>query len=308
MKLIILLLNIICVSYAYAGKLDFDSKYPLYLSDGSRFSFSQMEAAFDKAYSYNKPVILFVHGRGNEPKKSLEGGTFVEGNAIHKLEEQYGARVVMFNWQSSAFLYDRTKPLSHMKESAASFKKVLVKVKSYLKENDKKMSLLAHSMGSIVLQTYLQNYGWEPKSKIFSSVLFSSPDADNKDHVKWLDKVASFERVYVTINQHDDILEKSTDERSKNVYALGLVPIPVFSTKATYLDLTKVGSEPGKETGMHEVFNKTNMKNQKYLCEVLDSILTSKTPQVEGALVATAVPSYFKFKFKLDSKSECFDY
>jgi hypothetical protein len=195
-----------------------------------------------------------------------------------------------------------------MKEAAASFRKVLAKTQVYLKQNDKKMALLAHSMGSIVMQTYLQNYGWEPKSKVFSSVLFTSPDADNKDHVKWLDKMTSYEKVFVTINQHDDILEKSKDDRAKNVFALGLVPIPVFSTQATYLDITKVGSEPGKETGMHEVFNKANMKSQKYICEVLDAILTSKTPKLKEAMIATTVSSYFKFKYKKDSKSECYDY
>lgn len=306
MKIIVLLSSFFLATSAMA-KLKFSSDYPLYLSDESRYSYSQVESALDRAFSYKKPVLLFVHGRGNEPEKSLNGGTFVEGNAVHKLEEQYGVKVVMFNWDSSAFLYDRDKPLKRMPASAASFKKVLAKVNTYMKSNkDKKITLLAHSMGSIVLQKYIQTYGWEYKDKIFSSVVFTSPDADNKNHNVWLDKLAASEKVYVTINKDDDILEKSTDSREKGVLALGLNPVKPFSTKVTYLDMTKMGTSVGGETGTHEVFNKLNMKDQKNVCEVFDSLITSVTPNVSAATVTTPISGYLNFKYKRDDNASCF--
>ena len=310
MKFLILFLTVFMSSYANAkSKLSFDSQYPLYLSDGSNYNFDQIDTALDRAYSYKKPVILFVHGRGNEPKKSLEGGTFVDGNAVHKLEEQYNIKVVMFNWQSKAFLYDRTKPLSHMNESALSFKKVLTATQKYLKiSKNKKISLLAHSMGSIVVQTYVKNYGWEPKTRLFSNVIFTSPDADNKNHALWLDQIAKIENTFVTINQDDDILSQSTDDREKNVYALGLLPVKKYSSNTTYLDLTKMSDQPGKATGTHEIFNKLNMKGQKYVCEVMQSLLTSQNPNLKSATTSVLTDlNYLKFNFKIDSKAACFN-
>lgn len=306
MKFLLVLSQLLLASTALA-KLNFSSDYPIYLSDQSRYSYSQVELALDKAYSYKKPVVFFVHGRGNEPEKSLNGGTFVDGNAVHKIEEQYGVKVVMFNWDSQAFLYDRDKPLSHIPAAATSFKKVLAKVQSYLKKDkDKKLTLLAHSMGSIVLQKYIQTYGWEYREPIFSSVLFTSPDADNKNHSTWLDKVAQVEKVFVTINKDDDILEKSTDARTGGALALGLNPVKPFSTLATYLDLTKISSAVGQATGTHEIFNKLNMKDQKSICNVIDSLLTSKDPSLATNTDPTTTEGYLKFKFKRDDNAPCF--
>jgi esterase/lipase superfamily enzyme len=306
MKIIVILSSLFFATTALA-KLKFSSDYPLYLSDESRYGYTQVEAALDRAFSYKKPVVLFVHGRGNEPEKSLNGGTFVEGNAVHKLEQQYGVKVVMFNWESSAFLYDRDKPLKRTPAAAASFKKILAKVSSYMRANrDKKITLLAHSMGSIVLQKYIQTYGWEYGSSIFSSVVFTSPDADNKNHNVWLDKVAKVEKVYVTINKDDDILEKSTDARDKGVFALGLVPVKPLSAKATYLDLSKMGTSIGSETGQHEVFNKEGLKDQKNVCDVLDALITSASPSVATATVATSIAGYLNFKYKRDQNAPCF--
>ena len=306
MKIIVILSSLLFATSALA-KLKFSSDYPLYLSDESRYGYAQVETALDRAFSYKKPVVLLVHGRGNEPEKSLNGGTFVEGNAVHKLEQQYGVKVVMFNWESSAFLYDRDKPLKHIPAAALSFKKVLAKVSGYMRANrDKKLTLLAHSMGSIVLQKYIQTYGWEYGSPIFSSVLFTSPDADNKNHNVWLDKVAKVEKVFVTINKDDDILEKSTDSRDKGVLALGLVPVKPFSAKATYLDLSKMGTSIGAETGQHEVFNKEGMKDQKNVCDVLDALITSGNPNVAAATVTTSIAGYLNFKYKRDQNALCF--
>jgi hypothetical protein len=306
MKMIALLSSLLLATSARA-ELKFSADYPLYLSDGSRYDYAHIDTALDKAFSYQKPVVLFVHGRGNEPEKSLNGGTFVEGNVVHKLEEQYGVKVVMFNWESSAFLFDRDKPLKHIPAAAASFKKVLAQVSTYMKQNqDKKIALLTHSMGSIVLQKYIQTFGWEYKDKIFSNVLFTSPDADNKNHAEWLDQVAEVENVYVTINQDDDILEKSTDAREKGVFALGLNPVKPFSIKATYLDLTRMGSSVGAATGTHEVFNKESMKDQKNVCEVLEALISSKSPNVAASTVVTAITGYLKFKYKRDDHASCF--
>lgn len=290
-------------------KLSYSAAHPLYLSDQSRYEYSQVNQALDKAFSYKKPVLFFIHGRGNEPNKSLNGGTFVEGNAVHKLEEQYGVKVVMFNWESEAFLKDRTKPLSHMAEAAASLQKVLISIESYLKANpNKKISLLAQSMGSIVVQTNIEKYGWSFKKKIFSNVILTSPDANNVNHHKWLDKISNVEKVYVSINKDDDILEQSTDERPKGVSALGLNPVKPYAAAATYLDLTKMGSKAGQATGVHEVFNKPNMKGQRNVCEIFQALLSSDVPNLSKSVTTTADKNYLKFVFNINENIACFKF
>lgn len=288
-------------------KLSFDSRFPIYLSDKSKYDFSQIHLALDKVFSYKKPVLFFIHGRGNEPSKSLEGGFFTEGNAVHKLEDQYGVKVIMFNWQSSASLYDREEPLSHMTEAAGNLKRVFTELQSYLNLNpNKKISLLAHSMGSIVVQTYFQNYGWNFKYKLFSNFILTSPDADNLNHHLWVEKISSLENVFVTINKDDSILSKSTDARKPGVAALGNTPVSPLASHARYLDLTKMSDRVGKANKSHEIFNKPNMLGQKNLCEVMQSLLSSEIPSLSKATQKTKDSNYLKFVFNIDENTPCF--
>ncbi len=288
-------------------KMSFDSKYHIYLSDKSKYGYDQISVALDKVFSYKKPVIFFIHGRGSEPGKSLEGGTFVEGNAVRKLEDQYNAKVLLFNWNSKASFYDRNKPLSQMNNSAESLHKVLLVLQKYLQTNsDKKIMLLAHSMGSIVLQSYFEKFGWKFPKRLFSHILLTSPDANDINHEIWLDQLAEKEIVYVTINKDDNILLKSTDARPNKALALGLGDKKVYGKKATYLDFTNIGDQPGQANDAHEIFNKPNMKNQKNICDVFHSLLISDKPDLNKAATETLQKNYLKFKFKTDQNASCF--
>lgn len=288
-----------------AAKIKFDSRYPLYLRDTSKFGYDNVDQALDRAYATKKPVVIFVHGRGAEPNKSLNKGTFVEGGAVRKLEDQYKATVVMFNWDSQAFLFDRSKPLSKMKESADSFALVLQKMVRYFETHPtlKRPTLIAHSMGSIVLETYVKKYGWFSHSQapVFSKVFFTSPDADNINHWLWLHEIGRLEKVYLSINKGDDILENSNDERQGGAKPLGLKPVLPYSENITYLDLTDIAG------GAHEVFNKENMKSQAYFCQIFDSIITGKDPLLgKTNTTATTVANYFKVRPLVNKKDTCF--
>lgn len=286
-------------------KYKFDSKYPLYLRDGSKFGYENVEQAMDRAYAAGKPIILFVHGRGSEPNKSLDKATFVEGGAVRKIEDQYKATVVLFNWDSQAFLFDRSKPLSKMKESADSFALVMMGMTRYFEKHPtyKRPTMMAHSMGSIVLETYVKKYGWFPQSTtpMFSKIFFTSPDSDNINHWLWLHEIGRVEKVYLTINKSDDILEKSNDDRDNGAKPLGLKPVLPYSENITYLELTDVAG------GAHEVFNKDNMKSQSYYCQIFDRVLHGNDPLITKTnTTATTIPNYFKVKSLVNKKDVCF--
>lgn len=286
-------------------KIKFDSKYPLYVRDGSKFSHDEVDKALDRVYATGKPVVLFVHGRGNEPNKSLDKGLFVEGGAVRKIEDHYKATVLMFNWDSQAFLYDRSKPLSKMKDSADSLSIVLSKMVKYFESHPKlkRPSFIAHSMGSIVLETYIKKYRWFPHSTaaLFSRIFLTSPDADNINHWIWLNELGRLERIYLTVNRNDDILEKSNDERENGAKPLGLRPVLPFSDHIVYLDLTDVAG------GAHEVFNKENMKSQVFHCQIFDRLFKGTNPALSSKNVtATENLNYFKVKSSVNKKDPCF--
>lgn len=288
-------------------KLDFDRNYPLYTSDQAKFNYNEVEKALDQVYSSQLPVVVFVHGRGNEPKKSLDKGTFVEGGAVKKFELHYKVKILMFNWESKAFLQDRSVPLSKMKTSADSLNLVLQKLKEYfyLRPQLKRPVLLAHSMGSIVVENLVKSYGWFPGSteSLFANVVFTSPDTDNASHWEWIEEIGKKENVYITVNQKDDILEKSTDSRAEGSAALGLVPMLPFSERVKYLDTS------GLIGGVHEIFNKEKMKSQVFLCEIATRILTGIDPQLSSKnSKVTDFKNYLKIKSQIKESDPCFIY
>lgn len=307
-----------CASSNKNSNLQYNADYPLYTSDAEKFKFNGIDKALDKVFAADLPVVLFIHGRGNEPQKSLTGGTFVEGNAVKKLEDQYKIKVLLFNWNSKAAgMYDRSAPLSHMTEAADSLKKVLTEFKNYFKMSEnqnKKITLLVHSMGSIVLQTYVQKNAWALESKqnrkdpLFSQILLTSPDAANIQHAEWLSKISQAENVFISINKNDDVLEKSTDGRKAAEKALGLDPVQPYSAKTTYLDLTGLGDAPNKPIGAHEIFNKEKMKNQVYLCQIFDQLLTGRKPDLKTTTATTKQSNYLKIKFNISKTEKCFKF
>lgn len=287
-------------------KYKFNSNYPLYVRDGSKFGYEEVDKALDRVYSTGKPVVMFIHGRGNEPNKSLDKATFVEGGAVRKIEEQYNATVLMFNWDSQAFLYDRSKPLSKMKQSADSLSIVLSKMWNYFEAHPKlkRPSLIAHSMGSIVVETYVKKFGWlaNADKALFSRIFFTSPDADNLNHWVWLTEIGRNEKVYLSVNKSDDILEKSNDERDNGAKPLGLKPILPYAENITYLDITSVGG------GMHESYNKSNMKSQAFFCQIFDRIIKGTDPRLSAKnTTKTDVANYLLVKASVNKKDACFN-
>ena len=241
--------------------IKYDPQFFVYTSDATPFRLGEVKALFDRLLRGTKPVVLFVHGRGKEPEKSLKGTGIllreianIEGHAVEKLEA-YGASVVMFSWDSKRGrgFKDRDRPLGNMPEAAQRFAGVLDAVANAVAgapAQHPPVTLLAHSMGTIVVQTYVkQNGGWRSPGagRLFSNVVLSSADADNLGHPAWVNQIAAVERVFVTVNPVDPTLEDSTEARQPNAVALGRDPGGVLSNAATYAML---------EIKAHEIFTK----------------------------------------------------
>jgi Alpha/beta hydrolase of unknown function (DUF900) len=305
MRLIFIILTSF-FTFAAQAKLEFNPQYPLYTADGTKYGFDQIHTALDNAFASKKPVVIHIHGRGDEPLKSLEGKPFIGGATVPKIEKDFDVRVLLFNWDAQGLLLDRKKPLSNVPAAVEAFKKVLAGIQSY-DLTGKKLILHAHSMGSIVLQTYILQNGWPSLGRpIFSNVLFTEPDADNLNHPLWMDQISSKENVYVTVNNDDVVLDRSTDARPPGAAALGLKPTDDLSQTATYLDFTKLGDKLNKATRVHEIFDKDGMKFQVHVCNVLEQIMLGKDPILFSMHVHPVKINYLKFKFDINKNHLCF--
>jgi len=316
----IFVLLVISLLAACASPLPFDPNKRLYKSDQVGYPISALPILLDKLLEEDKPVILFVHGRGEEPNKSLrlKGGLIVEGRAVHKLESGYNANVLMFNWNSKRGGWwfgfkDRELPLSKMPEASKAFNQLLEGIKLYRKNNpqSRPIALIVHSMGNIVIETMINNNGgWidnggEP---LFSNIVLSSSDANDIGHAAWVEKISSSENVYVTINADDHILNKSTDQRPVGAAALGLEPGDELASRTIYIDVTKLGSERGTITDRHELFNKPGMHKQIYVCSFFQQSLTGHTVVLNTQNSTEVIPGQrYKLKFERDGANDCFN-
>lgn len=306
LKHLIFITFISAVSFSAQAKLEFDTNYPLYTADGTKYGYDQIHSALDHAFASKKPVVIHIHGRGDEPLKSLEGKPFIGGATVPKMEKDFDVRVLLFNWDAQGLLLDRKKPLSNIPAAVESFKKVLAGIQSY-DLTGKKLILHAHSMGSIVLQTYILQNGWPAQGQpIFSNVLFTEPDADNLNHPLWMDQISSKENVYITVNNDDVVLDQSTDARPPGAAALGLKPTADLSQGATYLDFTKLGDKVNKATRVHEIFDKDGMKFQVNICTVLEQIMLGEVPTLFSMHSNSVKMNYLKFRFDINKNHLCF--
>ncbi len=259
-------------------KIAFDPAVPLYTSDSRAWRIDQLTNVLDSLESTGKPTVIFVHGRGKEPNKSLRGGTFTDGMAVHKIELGYDVRVLMLNWDSAFkgfHFLDREVPLSHTEAASVALGQVLKELQKHQSAAplSPKPALLVHSMGSIVIQKAILAGRWPDASGLFSCVLFSQPDADDVGHSVWLERLAQREKVFVTLSKDDHVLKRSTDARPKGTHALGLGAMDPLAVSATYVDLTCMGPM-GQKDEDHEVFGKGAMNGQLYLCQFFTQALT----------------------------------
>lgn len=224
----------------------------LYLSKDKAYGQNQIREAFRDSLSTGepgKPVILFVHGRGVEPHKSLIGGKAVEGRAVEKLRGAYNQPVVMFSWDSAYgwIVLDRCRPKANAEPAAERLWTVIDELSKWPTGAGRpRMVLLVHSMGNIVLENYLLKLKHEIPKGLFEAIVLSSADADNEGHDVWVRMLKQSAPVYITVNPGDDTLCWARSCRKWSVDPLGMNPGKVRVEGVRY--------EPFN-TDAHEIFH-----------------------------------------------------
>ncbi|MEK7245055.1 MAG: alpha/beta hydrolase, partial [Pseudomonadota bacterium] len=208
----------------------------------------------------HRPIVLFVHGRGNEPEKSIAR------NALATLESRYDVRVLMFNWDSFCLV---CRPVARAVDAAPDLAFLLHTIAGSRRNGnagDSKLILLTHSMGSIVLQHAVANRRFdELPDDMFDAIILAASDSDADGHAEWLGRLSRLSpATYVTVNPHDWILALSgRDRRMGNRVPNGdRAELPVRYIVASSEDFT-----------IHRLFNNGNLAGCANLGRILDSAI-----------------------------------
>lgn len=241
--------------------------------------------------------MLYVHGRGGEPGKSAKQ------RILEALEAEYGVKVLMFNWDSKGLLLHR--PVDKAVEASEHLRAVLADIARYRREVASKsgppISLLAHSMGNIVLRNALTESGQQAADlTLFANVLLTSSDEDAEGHAGWINRLRPQGTTMIVINDNDGTLVQSHHPEGKT--PLGLGPKAPFVSSAYYLDLT------GQVGKAHRVFAKGRLHNRVEACKIVSAMLrgenlpaSSRSPQNGQWNARRIVPNP-----KQDAEDDCF--
>jgi hypothetical protein len=97
------------------------------------------------------------------------------------------------------------------------------------------LNLLAHSLGNFLVESYIRNPIFTTETRIFDNIIFHQADVDAGRHTEWIDRVAVGQRLYVTINESDNILKASD---MVNPARLGKTLEGLTASRPIYVDFT----------------------------------------------------------------------
>ena len=186
----------------------FDARFRLMTAPDTRMPLTagDIDAALRQfADGDDRPIVLFVHGRGDEPQKSIAR------NALASIEAHHDVRVLMFTWDSHCLV---CRPVDRAAAAAPDLAQLLAAVADARRNGaapDNKLILLTHSMGSIVLERAVTDgrFGELP-DRMFDSIVLAASDSDADGHADWLRRASRLApATYVMVNPRDWILSLS---------------------------------------------------------------------------------------------------
>ena len=228
---------------------------------------SSTDQLLDGLFTSRQPVVLYVHGRGREPRKTARE------NIIGKLEQQYGIKVLMFNWDAHAFAFSR--PVERARASAPNLRETIERLGRYRVSHpdtaNVPVSLLVHSMGSITLKPALDGLSLANENgPIFSNILLTESDEDAQSHHEWIELLRAKNTILLTFNKSDGTLKRSNHGTGKS--PLGLGPDLSLANNARYLDTT------GHVGKAHRLFDKGRLHGNVAICKIFSAMLRGESP------------------------------
>lgn len=208
----------------------------------------------------SKPCVIFIHGFNQSLRKNLEKCKEIES---------YGVNVIAFSWPSNPgphFILRKIKEYKRARKNARRsvfalerfFDKLELFVESQGSAGQIK-TLVVHSMGNYLVQSFVSNPDYDNQTRIFQNILLHQADVDSYGHNLWVDTLARESRVVITINETDDVLDFSD---VLNPDRLGNTAANFYSHNAKYYDFTRArGAEDSHRLWYKPAKKNTNIKS-----------------------------------------------
>jgi hypothetical protein len=247
---------------ATGGKTHFDQRRRLLVVPDARRRIDEVDQVLDELLAHGRPCVLYVHGRGDEPRKSFEK------RILEKLEAEYGVKVLMFLWDANARLLHR--PVAMARAAAPHLRELVERIARYRENRPHSrtfpISLLVHSMGAIVLRAALEGCPLAgPAGPLFTNILLTGADEEDEGHPAWIERLHARATILITLNRHDLVLRLSRHESGRR--PLGRGPMPSLAANAYYLEMT------GLVGFAHQVFTTRSLRGQPAVREILAAML-----------------------------------
>lgn len=300
-------------------KLDYDAQRPLLSLHTAlrKHAEDELDAVLQELFAADaggpaKPLVVYVHGRGHEPKKSFEDSLLGGKNRVIEKIEQHGVLVLGVNWKSKPRLLDPLCSRPFDKATAAG--PLLARLAAALLVHReahpaqwryRKVVLLVHSMGGFVLRSAMAQPGGDQAiTRLFDTRVISESDVPRDGHAQWLPAQPPG-TTYVLSNPDDSTLARSTrcdkkgrPETGPRLGTLALSDAPVLAPGVIYLQLAA-----GER---HRVFTKKGANGNPYVCAVVRDLLNGKQPVLPPAWRVPAREDAYLVPRKNDPDDACF--
>jgi len=151
----------------------------------------------------DRDILFYVHGRSRTLEK--------EWNNINKIEEIYNVKVLMLHWDSWSNAVDR--PVENTVIASGYLLQAMNYINSYKNRNkakfqNRKLLMMCHSMGNIILKNYMENYFSSSflSTNLFDSLVLNGSDTPFTGHKKWVEKIKFSQDIIITMNKNDSVL------------------------------------------------------------------------------------------------------
>ncbi|MFC1761940.1 alpha/beta hydrolase [Planctomycetota bacterium] len=234
-------------------------------------------------------IILFIHGRGKHPGKAFRQKLLAD------LESDYSAKVIMFHWPA----WDGVLgfPEAQARAAATDFIAVLNQLQTCQNEpahplEGIRFTLLTQSMGSLVLEESVHQWGNHNMPRLFDTIILSAPASATQGHAQWLNRISLSDHIYTTTHRHDPVLSSAEiyTRQARLGKRLPMAEEPnSLASRVIYLDVTPAWVA-------HRYYLHRYLRFTPHLKEFYDRILNG-LPAVltpENGIASTGHPQVFK--------------
>lgn len=243
--------------------------------------------------SLSEHWVFFVHGFNQSFLENLE--------KCREIERLYGVNVLAFSWpsnQGGIITNEYQKARGAAKQSSSALDRALEKLADNLKTRpfradcNVQLTLMVYSLGAYLLENYIRSPVFAGETEIFNNVVLTQADVDAETHASWIDSMSVGKRLYVTINEFDQVLKWSD---LPNPPRLGNSVDFLNSRRAIYFDFTD-----GRNVGdTHGIFYKTVKKNT-VVRNIFHAALRGRRPERLSGIEFNASINAFELSDKVE--------